>query len=66
MGTKKKLETRINKELTPNKRGLPGTTESEGTDEGGLEKRVKLQDRKENLYNELVGVASHNWPQVIQ
>lgn len=54
-GELKKLETHDNKVMTPNKRVLSCITEAEGLDTGGLEKRVKLQDGKENMDTELVG-----------
>lgn len=52
--------------MIPNKRGLQSTTGPGVKANKGSKKHMKLQDDQENLYNVQVGVASLNWPQVIQ
>lgn len=65
-GGQKKLENNENKSMTPNKRSLPSKTRPGATVNEGSEKHVKLQNDQENMYNVQVGVANHNWSQVIK
>lgn len=48
------------------KRGLKSAESLHMRDHEGPEKRMKVQDDQKGLYNVQVGVASLEWPQIIQ